>query len=99
LAALAFLFLNGLHFRSGVLKPLQISHAYTIVLVFKPVFLGIVQENIGEPLFFVLDSPRGEELSEKKADLLIDELKKTTLNFKFFLLAFLKITHLIKNNP
>lgn len=51
-----------------------------LVFAFKLAFFKVIEEDIGEPLFFVLDSPRGKELDEKNTSLIINLVKQELPN-------------------
>jgi|LAHS01.1.fsa_nt_gb hypothetical protein len=67
------------------LKSLSGAILQKMVFAFKAAFLKVVQEDIGEPLFFVLDSPRGRELDEKNTEVIFECLKKVLPNTQVFI--------------
>lgn len=58
------------------LKSMSGAVLQKMVFAFKLAFLKVIEDDIGEKLFMVLDSPKGKELDEKNTKLLFDLIKK-----------------------
>ncbi len=67
------------------LKSMSGAVLQKMVFAFKLAFLKVIEEDIGEKLFMILDSPKGKELDEKNTELLFNLIKKELTENQVFM--------------